>query len=129
MRVHRFTLRRRKQRASSHTEVYTQWAWSVPQPGRVRRAGARPGVLAKDLRTALRQEATRLSAITDPVARIKAVGDAFAALDTELERLALVRLQAVRDLRGLGWSYDRIAAGTGLSKGRVAQLCRDDRGR
>ena len=53
---------------------------------------------------------------------VRAVGDTFAALDSELERIAAVRLDAVRRLRGEGWSYDRIAAATGLSKGRVAQL-------
>jgi hypothetical protein len=39
-----------------------------------------------------------------------------------LERIAAVRLTAVRRLRDDGWSYDRIAAATGLSKGRVQQL-------
>jgi hypothetical protein len=48
----------------------------------------------------------------DVVARAKDVGDAFAGLDSELEQLAQARLRAVRDLRGLGWSYDRIATGT-----------------
>jgi hypothetical protein len=50
------------------------------------------------------------------------VGDTFAALDVELERLAEVRIAAIGQLRGAGWSYDRIAAATGLSKPRVQQL-------
>ena len=53
---------------------------------------------------------------------MRAVGDAFAALDGELERFAKVRLAAIAALRADGWSYDRIAAATGLSKARVAQL-------
>jgi DNA-directed RNA polymerase specialized sigma24 family protein len=60
--------------------------------------------------------------VPDPVAVIQTVGATFAAIDVELERLAAVRLVAVRDLREDGWSYDRIAAATGLSKGRVQQL-------
>jgi hypothetical protein len=65
--------------------------------------------------------------VQDPLRRIRAVGDVFAALDDEMARIAAVRLTAVRQLRRDGWSYDRLAAATGLSKGRVAQLCRDPR--
>jgi len=50
-------------------------------------------------------------------------------LDGELERLARPRLEAVQALRREGWSCDRIASATGLSKGQVAQLARDPRGR
>jgi hypothetical protein len=85
--------------------------------------------LSPEVRQALRGEAAALAALEDPVRRIKAVGDAFAALDGELARIAQVRLAAVRELRRAGWSYDRLAAATGLSKGRIAQLCRDPRGR
>jgi len=53
--------------------------------------------------------------------------DRVAALDAELERIAKVRLKAVHRLRRDGWSYDRIAAVSGLSKGRVAQLSKDPR--
>ena len=77
------------------------------------------------LRSALRQEASRLADLDDPVAIIKAIGDTFAAIDGELDRIAKVRLRAVHRLRHDGWSYDRIAAATGLSKGRVAQLSRE----
>ncbi len=98
-------------------------------PSRPRCSGARRGALSADLRDALRAEADRLAAAGEPVPVIKAVGDAFAALDGELERLAQARLDAVRALRRQGWSYDRIATATGLSKGRVAQLARDPRGR
>jgi hypothetical protein len=75
----------------------------------------------------MRDEAAKLSALEDEVTSIRAVGDTFAALDAELERIAKVRLRAVRRLRAQGWSYDRIAAATDLSKGRVAQLSKDPR--
>ena len=82
-----------------------------------------------ELHTAIEAEAAQLEALPDALERIRAVGDAFAALDDELEQLARVRLRAVAELRGQGWSYDRIAASTGLSKGRVAQLARQLRTR
>ncbi|WP_457253619.1 hypothetical protein [Pedococcus sp. P5_B7] len=75
----------------------------------------------------MRTEAARLEGIGTDVEIIRAVGDMFAALDAELERIALVRLRAVRRLRAQGWSYDRIAEATDLSKGRVAQLSKDPR--
>jgi DNA-directed RNA polymerase specialized sigma24 family protein len=77
----------------------------------------------------MRAEAARIAKLPDPVSIIKTVGDTFAALDGELERMAAVRLSAVRRLRDDGWSYDRIAAATGLSKGRVQQLSNDSRSR
>jgi hypothetical protein len=97
-------------------------------PKRAPRSGARKGALSAELRTALRVEAQRLEALTDPIDIVIGVGNAFAALDTELEQLAKVRLKAVRHLRRDGWSYDRIAVATGLSKGRIAQLSKDPRG-
>jgi DNA-directed RNA polymerase specialized sigma24 family protein len=86
-------------------------------------------VLSAEVKQALRAEAERLDDGGDDVAIVRAVGDAFAALDTELERIAKVRRRAVRRLRRQGWSYDRIAEATGLSKGRVAQLSKDLRHR
>jgi DNA-directed RNA polymerase specialized sigma24 family protein len=97
-------------------------------PQRPPRSGARKGALSVQLQTALRAEAERLEALSDPVDIVTGVGDTFAALDAELERIAKIRLKAVRRLRRDGWSYDRIAAVTGLSKGRVAQLSKDPRG-
>lgn len=91
-------------------------------PPRRQRAGARAGSLSRSLRDAFEAEARRLRELSDPVETIKGVGDAFAAMDTELARLADVRLEAVNSLRDEGWSYDQIALSTGLSKGRVAQL-------
>ena len=63
----------------------------------------------------------------DPVVTTKAVWDLFAAIDRERDRVAKVRLKAARELRRNSWSYEWIAAATGLSKGRVAQLVKDDR--
>lgn len=91
-------------------------------PPRRQRDGSRSGSLSKAVREALEQEARRLQELPDPVDTIRGVGDAFAALDEELARFADVRLKAVDALRDQGWSYDKIAAETGLSKGRVAQL-------
>lgn len=93
---------------------------------RQRRKGARPGELSPELRDAVRAEAARIADLHDPVAVIKATGDAFAALDVELERLAKVRLAAVNQLRKDAWSYDRIAAATGLSKTRIAKLSKGE---
>lgn len=91
-------------------------------PPRRQRAGARAGSLSRSLRDAFEAEAKRLRELSDPVDTIKGVGDAFAAMDEELGKLANVRLEAVDALRDEGWSYDQIALSTGLSKGRVAQL-------
>lgn len=90
--------------------------------GRDRRKGARGGALTPELRNALRAEAARIARLADPIEVCTAVGDTFAALDAELERLADVRIAAISQLRADGWSYDRIAAATGLSKPRVQQL-------
>lgn len=119
---------------SHRVDLSTRCDGEMPrQPGQprtghaTRRAGARAGQLAPSVREALREEASRLEEIEDPLATIRGVGDFFAAIDHELERIAEVRLRAVGALRQQGWSYDRIAAATGLSKGRVAQLVRDQR--
>ena len=117
---------------SHRVDVSTQCDEGMPRQPRqprhaTRRAGARAGQLAPSVRQALREEADRLEEVEDPLATIRGVGDFFAAIDHELERIAEVRLRAVGALRQQGWSYDRIAAATGLSKGRVAQLVRDQR--
>ncbi|WP_344135559.1 hypothetical protein [Pedococcus bigeumensis] len=67
--------------------------------------------------------------LEEPLVVIAAVGDVFASLDDALAELALPRLRAVAQLRRQGWSYDRIADATALSKGRVAQLAREARTR
>lgn len=99
---------------------------------RRRRAGYREGHLSEDFRRAIVAEADRLTALEEargPVATVNAVGDVFAALDDALAEVALPRLQAIAHLRRDGWSYDRIARETNLSKGRVAQLAREARAR
>ena len=84
-------------------------------------------MLSAELREAVREEARRLAEGPDPVVVTKQVGNFFAAIDRELERVAKVRLGAIVAMRAQGWSYDRIAAETGLSKARVAQLVKDAR--
>lgn len=101
-------------------------------PPRRRRAGYRAGHLSEEFHGAIVNEADRLAALEEargPVAAINAVGDVFAALDDALAELALPRLHAIAHLRREGWSYDRIAGATNLSKGRVAQLAREARTR
>lgn len=94
-------------------------------PPRRRRAGYRPGQLSAELRDAIAGEASTLDGLEEPLAVIEAVGDTFAAVDDALAELALPRLRAIAELRRQGWSYDKIADATQLSKGRVAQLARD----
>jgi DNA-directed RNA polymerase specialized sigma24 family protein len=98
-------------------------------PPRRRRAGSRPGQLSPELRDAITAEAAQLGALDEPLTVIEAVGDTFVALDDALAELALPRLRAVAELRSQGWSYDRIAAATNLSNGRVTQLAREARAR
>lgn len=84
--------------------------------------------MSEEFRQAIVAEADRLAAVEGaegPVAAVRAVGDVFAALDDALLELGQPRLQAISTLRQDGWSYDRIAAAVGLSKGRVAQLVRE----
>ena len=104
--------------------LYTGSGWQVPPRPRKRRAGYRAGQLSPQLRAAITAEATELASLAERLAVIEAVGEVFAAMDDALEEMALPRLVAVAALRRQGWSYDRIARETKLSKGRVAQLAR-----
>ena len=70
------------------------------------------------------KEAIGVASLADPAGQIRAVNDFYAQLDFELEQIAGVRLNAVRELRAAGLSYSRIVEATGLSKERIAQLCR-----
>lgn len=115
------------QRASQCEEVYTDFGCSVATQRR--RAGHRPGELSAGLRAAIENEARRLSRIESQTERVNTVGDTFAALDEAMRQLAMPRLEAIAELRREGWSYDRIAAETTLSKGRVAQLAREAKSR
>lgn len=99
-------------------------------PPRRRRAGYRPGeTLSKDLADAIAAEGANLLAIEDPIATIEAVARIWVALDDALEAISEPRLRAIATLRAQGWSYDRIAGATSLSKARVAQLAREARER
>ncbi len=99
------------------------WAYASPSAP----LWGRRGVLSADLKQAIRAQAGRPEEVGDDINIVLAVGNAFAALDAELERIAKVRLRAVRRLRRQGWSYERIAAASGLSNARVAQLSKDPR--
>src|SRR5690348_462980 len=83
--------------------------------------------LSADLSAAITAEAQQIVDLEDPLAVIAAVGDTFASLDDAVAEIALPRLKAVAELRRDGWSYDRIAEATELSKGRAAQLARKAR--
>lgn len=67
---------------------------------RPRRAGARRGALAPSVRKALRAEARRLAGVEGAVERVRLVGDFFAALDRETERVAAGRGRFRRTVRG-----------------------------
>lgn len=113
-------------RASARVEVHTDWTCVMPSR-RANRAGAREGIISAELAAALMKESYELGGTVEAVERIKAVNDFFAQVDLELEQFADVRLEAVTELRRQGWSYDRIAKATDLSKARVAQLVEETR--
>ena len=79
-------------------------------------------ILSAPLLVALDAHAHRATQIHDPGEVVQDVSDFLVAMSDELGRFSTIRLGAIRDLRGSGASYDRIAAITGLSKARVAQL-------
>lgn len=66
----------------------------------------------------------RLAGLGDSQVVVRAVNDFFAQLDFELEAVADVRQDAVRQLRQQGWTLERIAEATGLSVSRVGQISR-----
>lgn len=78
---------------------------------------------------ALRSELRRLRAEPAAVEKVRGVGDVLATLEAEYERLNALRMDALVALRGEGLGYDAIAAATGLSRSRVAQLLRQARAR
>lgn len=99
-------------------------------PPRQRRAGYRPDRrLSPALEAAIDAEAARLAAVEDPVEAVQAVSEVFNALDDALEAVSEPRLRAIVELYRTHGSYGRIAAATGLSKSRVAQLYREARRR
>jgi hypothetical protein len=91
------------------------------------RAGARPGEISSDLTAALRDEQERLAELPSALDQAVAVGDPFAALDDKLDRIALIRIQAVISLHRGGMSQKDLTAALSLSKGRISQILRDPR--
>lgn len=81
-------------------------------------------MLRPTLLIALDEQAHRTASTTDSATLIRNVGLILAAMADELRRLSVMRAIALATLRESGTSYDRIAARTGLSKARVAQLSR-----
>lgn len=98
-------------------------------PPRRRRTGYRPGELSAQLREAINSEAEILAGVEEHAATIDAVSEAIAAIDEHLTVVRQLRWDAVVALRAQGWSYDRIAASTSLSKSRVRQLAAEARAR
>ena len=109
----RFHHQSRMARFIRWADDYTLWAFNPPDvlaPGGspTRRArGARPD---------------------DPVAILRELEDRRSKVDRHLEDLHDESALAVRMLRRRGWSFGRIAAETGISNQRVAQLARSSLG-
>jgi hypothetical protein len=80
--------------------------------------------LAPSLVAALDDQVHRLTCMSDKAHVVRATSHILKAMRNELRRLSKLRLLALAELRASGDSYDRIAASTGLSKARVAQLSR-----
>lgn len=98
-------------------------------PPRRRRAGYRPGDLSQQLRDAIAAEAELLSQVETDLAMVDAVSETLAAVEEELDAVRMLRWEAIASLRAQGWSYDRMAAATSLSKTRVRQLAAEARER
>ena len=88
-----------------------------------------PGREFDRLRQAIQALTRAIAALPSPEERVSAVGSALEAIENEAAELLQVRLTAVEEMRDAGFSYDRIAFLTGLSKARVAQLSRLSRDR
>lgn len=65
-----------------------------------------------------------LDEVTDAAARMTAQSRLIVDLEAHIDRLSRDRLGEIAGLREEGWSYQRIAMRSGLSKSRVAQLSR-----
>ena len=81
------------------------------------------------MRVAIDEEVASVAAIEGAIARIDDASDVLAAVDEAMGAVRAVRLAAVTELREAGWSYDRIAAASSLSKSRVKQLVEEGRER
>ena len=74
-------------------------------------------------------EAASLAEVDGDATTIDAVSEAIAAIDEHLDVVRQLRWDAIVSLRDEGWSYDRIAAATSLSKTRLRQLAGEARDR
>lgn len=104
----------------------TVWHCGDVPEGSVR-SGAVPAPVEEVLDqvfVALGELAEAMEAIPEPAARVAALSAVILALDSRVDLVARARLRDLRLLRDNGWSYQRIALRTGLSKSRVAQLSR-----
>jgi DNA-directed RNA polymerase specialized sigma24 family protein len=114
--VHRET---RMARFIRWADDYTLWAFNPPAAliagaSPTRRAGA---------------QAPASAPVDDPVATLRDLERLRCTVDKRLEDLHEESAQVVRLLRRRGWSFGRIAAETGISNVRVAQLARASLGR
>jgi hypothetical protein len=112
---------RRRRRADFLADLCKRSSAGVPPR---RRAGSRPGDISPEFQAALAAEVERLAGLGDSQVVVRAVNDFFAQLDFELEAVADVRQDAVRQLRQQGWTLERIAEATGLSVSRGGQISR-----
>ncbi len=104
---------------------YTLWAFNPPA---ALAPGASPTRRSGTFEPRATLEMTGGSA-DDPVATLRDLERVRSTVDKRLEDLHEESAQAVRLLRRRGWSFGRIAAETGISNVRVAQLARASLGR
>jgi len=94
------------------------------------RRGARDGHLSAGLTAALRAEIDRLNAIPDADDRAAEVTELYAGIDPFLDEITAIRSAALVELHeDHGYTYDRLAQLTGLTRSRVGRICqlgRDD---
>lgn len=112
---------------------YTLWAFNPPAalaPGAspTRRSGTLEPTNGDEL-VPLLTAVVSAGSINDPVATLRHLERIRSTVDKRLEDLHEESAQAVRLLRRRGWSFGRIAAETGISNVRVAQLARASLGR
>jgi hypothetical protein len=67
-------------------------------------------------------EISRIAAIADPVARLRAATEGVSVAQRTMTELARLRRALVQDLHKQGWSYAQIAEAAGLSRGRIHQV-------
>ena len=60
----------------------------------------------------------------DPLSRVAAIGRRLAELGAEITELSAVRRELTHELHAAGLSHGKIAAGPGISRGRVFQILR-----